>query len=54
MTHHETEDVIEETYHECDSNGDENNDEGVRNRRPIAWPDDVGELFANVLQIGEW
>ena len=53
-THHETEDVIKKSDHKRDCDGDENNDESVRNRRPIAWPDDVSELFANMLQIGEW
>ena len=54
MAYHKAECIIKETDHKGDSYRDENDDERMRERRPIARPDDVGELFAHMLQIGEW
>lgn len=54
MIHPETEHVVEERDEERDSNRDEYHDERVRNRLMRSRPDNVSELFADMLQIGEW
>src|SRR3989344_2765252 len=53
-THHCGEDVIEETDEKRDSNRNKDDDEGVADRRTIRRPNDMGELFAYMLQVDEW
>ena len=48
-----TEDVVKQTDQDGDAYRNADDDERVRNRRPVGRPDDVGELFAHMLQIGE-
>src|SRR3989338_4542014 len=52
--HRRAEEVIEETHEERDGHRDTDDNERVRPRGPIARPHDVGELFANMLQVGKW
>ena len=50
--HYRTKEVIEEADEQRDGEGDENNNERMRERLPAGWPDDVGELFSDVPQVG--
>ena len=48
------EDVIKEADDESHRDGDADDNERVRDSRPIRRPYDMRELFTNMLQIGEW
>src|SRR3989338_2588102 len=52
-THHRTEEVIKETDEKRERERDADDDERVRERGMIRRPDNVRELFAHMLQIGE-
>lgn len=54
MTHHEAEGVIKQADEERNRDCNEDDDECVRECRPVARPDDMRELFAHMLQIREW
>src|SRR5487761_2407340 len=53
VTHHRTEEVVKEADKKRNQERNADDHEGVRVRRPTAWPDDLRELFAHMLQVGE-
>ena len=52
--HHPAKEIIKETDKKSDGDRDADDHERVCGRCPARRPDDMRELFAHVLQVGEW